>query len=333
MNMNPIRVLVRGILAGSFSIWLATPCDAALVYYIPFDDGTSATLANYGITGGVATATGTYDAAPAASTDIYTNLGGARSENFPYSANHGGRLDLPSGSTPFRMTNTSERMTVSAWLKLNARNASGGQTIVSTMPGAQNTGWEFYVNNNGTLAISLGGVGVRFSTSATIVPTNVWTHVAMTYATKGNPTFYINGVNVGLNQSYYSASAIASTVNIELGTIDGTYYPIMGKMDDVAVFDTNLSDGKICAMVTAPSVIPGFNVGIMNQLFNLYDTASGTTTITNGTKRQTWSYATGLTGHTAGDTWMDSTGNTFIQFDSSNNGVKNMIIGTLVKIQ
>ena len=50
--MTPNQVRVFEVIAVAVFSWLAAPCDAGLVYYLPFDNGASATLTNYGSAGG-----------------------------------------------------------------------------------------------------------------------------------------------------------------------------------------------------------------------------------------------------------------------------------------
>ena len=52
MKMNQMQVRVFGVVAVAVASWLAAPCDAGLVYYLPFDNGASSTLTNYGSAGG-----------------------------------------------------------------------------------------------------------------------------------------------------------------------------------------------------------------------------------------------------------------------------------------
>ena len=270
---------------------------------------------------------------PAASTNVIANLGGAYSENFPMAGGNqsGGRLDLPDSTNRFRMADAGQYMTVVGWLKWNGPDAHTDlrQGIVSTLPGSMNSGWSFSVLSDGKLQIAINSGGRNSTSTNLVVSTNAWTHFALTYSYGGDPSFYINGDNAGLNMSYYGAKAVTNYNPIEIGNVDGTYLPINGKLDDVALFDTILSAGKVRALVTAPGVVSGFNVGVMNQLFSLYDAAGGSTTITNGIKRQTWSYATNLTSHVAGDSWTNTTGGIFIQF-GSNTGVKHLPRGTMM---
>jgi len=330
---NRRRACVAVLCAAS---WLAWPCAAELVYYLPFDNGSTATLTNYGSVGGTATTGSSYGILPTASTNIYANLGGTHSEDFPMSANgqYCGRVVPPDGTNQFRLTTTGQHMTFSCWL--NWRGPDGHpdlrQGIVSTLPGSQNSGWGFSVLSDGKLQISLGGgPGNRNSTNTTIVvSTNVWTHVALAYSAGGDPGFYINGTNVGLNQPYYGAKAVTNSIAIHIGNVDETYLPVNGKLDDIGMFDTKLTAGKIRALYTAPGVVAGLNLGIMNQLFNLFDAATGMTTITLGGKQQIWKYATGFTGHAAGDTWTSDAGAVFIQLDAANTGVKYVPSGTAI---
>jgi len=314
---------------------LALPCAAELVYYLPFDNGSTATLTNYGSVGGTGTAVTVSGATPAPSTDMYTNLWGSHSEYFPMTANgqQGGRIDLPNSTNQLRLTTSGDEMTIVLWLKWkgpDSRSDMATQGIVSTLPGSLNTGWAFTIYSSGALGVNIAGGG-RNTTVA--ITSNEWTHIAMTWKSQ-NPwgdtlKFYINGQIAADNLGGFGpASAIANTETIRLGNLPGTWFPVNGTMDDVGLYDKRLTSGKIRALYTAPGVVKGLNLGIMNQLFTLYDAATGTTTITLGGKQKTWRYATGLTGHAAGDTWTDGTGAVYIQLDAANTGVKYVPSGT-----
>lgn len=327
-----VGIVVLGAVVG-----LALPCRAELVYYLPFDNGSVATLANYGSAGGTATVVNVSGSTPSATNDVYVNLGGTRSENFPMAANfqQSGRIDLPDSTNRFRFSASGQKMTIAFWLKWRGPDKHGDsrQGLVSTMTGDQKSGWAFSVLADGKLHVSLAGPGNRNSTNTTIVVTsNVWTHVALTYAYAGDPGFYINGTNVGLSMPYYGAKFTNNVQTIFMGNLDSQYLPVNGQLDDVALFDTQLTAGKIRALSTAPGVVLGLNLGIMNQLFNLYDDAAGTTTVALGNKLQTWKYATGFTGHASGDTWTDSTGVVYIQLDAANTGVKYVPYGTVISL-
>lgn len=340
-------VLASGLTSLALCLALS-PARAAMLYYLPFDDGTTSNFVNYGSIGGTASAVAVNPlGAPVHSQRYYTNLyvnipsglpGTARSMTFPSSGNIGSRIDLPSSSTQFRLTTAGQQMTIAGWLKWDGPDTDGNsrQGIVSTEPSSQNTGWRFAILNTGRLAFDLGGVGDRNSTSATVVPIapndafSGWTHVAVAYTRGGDPSLYINGTNVGLSASYYGAVAVTNSQTIRLGNVDGTYLPVNGRMDDVALWDANLSAGKIRSLVTVPALLSGYNAGAMNKLFALFDAANPASTV--GIDKLTWRYSASLpAGHSAGDAWTGGE-RYYIQLNASGGGVFHKPSGTLISV-
>jgi hypothetical protein len=285
-----------------------------MVYYFPFESGGSPSLANAGSIGGNATAVTVNSSTPAFSTDVPTSIGGSHSQIIlmsPPSNQTGGRLELPSGNSTFRLSTSGEQITVSVRLKWSGVDGSADirQGIVSNMNGALSQGWAFSVNSDGKLSLSLGGAGRRDSSSATVVTPGEWTNVKMKYTVGGNPTFFIDGTNVGLIGSFGGGIATASTQTLRLGNVDGSFLPVNGILDDVAVWDLMLSDGKMRAIYTTPTLLSGlgYTAGIMDQLFNIFDSGNGRLTVGS----LIWSYkASGFStsGRAVGDTWQVGSG-------------------------
>ena len=304
-----------------FVLSLAGQAKAAMVYDLPFSSGGSASLANFGTAGGNATIATVASLSPTSSTDVPANLGDSYSESFPSTSSgtpQGGNLILPSGTTHFQMATAGNQMTFSTWLKWNGPAvALKNSTIISNENGAQNQGWGLTVSSGGLLVLNTTA-GNRWTTSATTVPVGTWVNIALTYTAGGDPVFYLNGVNLGLNQSLFGAVTTASGLTLRLSTIDGTNYPINGKLDDVGMWDANLGVGKTRALYTAPTLLSGYNAGAMNSLFTAFD---GQASFTLGAL--TWNYATGfaVTGHTLGDTWLAGDGKYYTWLSGASTGM------------
>jgi len=292
-----------------------------MIYALPFNSGGNASLSNAGTAGGSATIVTVAALSPSSSTDVYANLGSAYSESFPSTSSgnpQGGNLNLPSGTTNFQMAAAGNQMTFSTWLKWNGPAVAGkNSVIVSNMNSGQNAGWEFGINSAGILDFGITQ-GNRVASSATVVPTGAWVNIALTYTAGGDPVMYLNGVDLGLNQSLYGAVTTASGLSLRLSTIDGSYYPIYGNLGDVAMWDANLGVGKTRALFTAPSLLSGYNAGAMNSLFTAFDAQSSFTL-----GAQTWNYATGFSvaGHALGDTWLAGDGKYYTWLAGASNGM------------
>jgi len=319
-------------LLGATAIF-APQSQAAMVYYVPFDDGSSATLANNGTLGGTATLINrsTFPTLPVASTTVAPNIGSAYSENFPLSSSNqvGPAVELPGSSTPLRMTGATDQMTISTWIQRT--DVNGGAEawrrfgIVSTLPGPLNTGWSFTLSPTGQLHFDFGNVNGNAQGSVGTIPIDTnWYHIAVTVdnAASRKAEYYINGVLQTVTGTAWTAAlATTNTKNIVLGTgtssldetVGGFGSPVNSMLDDVAIWDTVLTLGKIRSIDTTPTLLSGYNTGDMNQLFTLFDSANPVTSLAlNG---KTWYYTSGLTGHADGDAW-NSGGFDYIQLAS-----------------
>ena len=278
-------------------VLFATSARAAMVYYMPFDAGTDPSLVNDGTLGGTATTAGS----PGTSTSVPNNLGSAYSEHLTSS---GQRVYLPSSTDQFRLNSATpaQTMTVSLWMYIDATSYNWMDffgTLNSASGGDAGTGWLFSIvgsgDNIGKLRLSTTS-GNLFSTIT--VPLQQWSNIVVTWTTAdvaGGRTAYINSVAA---LSGYGATTPNGTNPITLhGASTAANY------DDLAMWDTILTQGKIRSLSTAPGILDGYNAGVMNDLWTVYDTTTGSYDV-NGLE---WAYASGFdaTGRSVGDTWFD----------------------------
>ncbi len=307
---------ITRFLAAALVLATAIAADAAMFYYMPFDNGTTATLANYGSVGGTATLAGTSQ--PSASTVAKF---GSHSESFPmYNSNHqGGAVLLPSSTDKLRMTSTSDRITFSSWVRWNGRGALDNG-VVSTQGSGQTDGWALYILNSTQLQFKArrqDGNGVQSTATVPTIPTNGdWVHLAFTWvpgnAWSGGVTFYVNGSPYSGGWTG-SGAAMPNSNPIRLGVGDGgNWGAINGRMDDTALWDTALSGAKIRSLYTAANFL-GYDAGEMDTLFTVFDTQNTSGVKVNGLR---WFYTNTLSGHSNGDTWGDVSYFNFVQFGS-----------------
>ena len=285
------------------------PLQSALVYYIPFDDGTNASLANYGNLGGTATISGT-PAPTASSTSVAPNIGSKYSEDWqtPTSTTTGSVV-LPNSTTQFRMNTTGSKMSISTWILWDGSyNGSALSGIVNAMNASNNVGWSLSLTSNGTLRFfynTSSSSYLSLSSSAGAVTTGTWLNVAITLdlSSTSPVNMYVNGSSV-YSGNLGNVTLNTTTQAISLGSVDGGR-SLNGNMDDFAMWDTALTSAKVKAINTAPSLLDGYNAGVMNSLFTAFDT-TGSQTVGS----LTWDYSTNfdVTGHSLGDTWQASNG-------------------------
>jgi len=285
-----------------------------MVFYVPFDDGTDPSLANLGTAGGSVTVS---SPAPTTSTNVPDNLGSAYSERFTASTQ---RVFFPSGQDYFRLNSASpaQNMTVSLWMYIDATSYSWMDffgTLAGASGGTDAGGWQFSIvgtgDSTGKLRLSTSS-GNIFSTIN--VPLQQWTNIVVTWTTAdvaGGRTAHINGVSA---LSGYGATAGVNGGGTNPLALHGA--ATAANYDDVAMWDTILTQGKIRSLSTAPGLLDGYNAGVMNNLFTLFDTTTGSYSVDN----LDWSYDTGfdVTGRAIGDTWYD--GDTYYMWLGGNAG-------------
>lgn len=321
---------------------LACPAlHASLVYYVPFDSGSSASLASSGTNTGTATAVTGISGAPAptaSQVQVAPNLGSTWSESFTppaptESANRGGAVVLPDSTAPFRLDSTTSRnqMTLSSWVYWNG-NDSGAITspagIASSMNGSNTAGWSLRINSDGKVYfgwLNPAGAGRNRTTSSAVVTAGQWINVTVAFDSNiSQPAaIYINGAAVSTAGS--SGDATMGTMKSDANSIAlGVGYHTSGQgrqslngyLDDFAMWDTALSAAQIKAVSATPAVLTGYNAGVMNTLFNTY-AAQGSSVIGS----LTWTYATGFdtTSRTVGDTWLGTDGKYYLWLDGASN--------------
>jgi hypothetical protein len=274
---------------------------AAMVYYMPFDNGTDPSLANLGTAGG--TATTTSPASPTTSTSVPNHLDSAYSERFTASTQ---RLYLPSSTANFRLDSATpaQNMTVSLWMYIDATTYNWMDffgTLSSASGGTTGSGWLFSIvggndANTGKLRLSTSS-GNLFSTSA--VPLQQWVNLVITWTTadvSGGRAAYINGT------SFLSGYGARTPTDSNPITLHGA--ATAANYDDLAMWDTILTQGKVRSLSTAPGLLDGYNAGVMNSLFTVYDAGTGSYAVDG----MAWSYTSGfnVTGRSLGDTWFDN---------------------------
>ena len=90
----------------------------------------------------------------------------------------------------------------------------------------------------------------------------------------------------------------------------------IGLLDDVAVWDEQLSQGRARSIYTVPTHLGlDYNLDEMMVLFDVFDTGAPAAI---GPLR--WSRQTGLTGHSTGDAW-ESANMYYVQLDGAGAGV------------
>lgn len=200
---------------------------------------------------------------------------------------------ISAGASP--ITGTGAR-TVSVWVK----TTSAGLTTVSSFGSNVNGGkWDIDIDGvaaagNGTVEVGLGGG--RSAGSGTVVNDGQW-HLVTTVLPSGSTNLnqsriYVDGVfqytpttSVAINTSSTSFYVGASVNSLGFQSFNGM-------LDDVAIWNSNLSDARVLALFGLGN-IAGVDAGGADSLFNSYGGAHGSVT----TGSLVWTYqASGLGG-------------------------------------
>ncbi len=142
--------------------------------------------------------------------------------------------------------NTGAGLTVTAWVQLS--DASANQKIIGRTNGSFNSGFILGVENGQLHPEVWNSAGVAYAFSAGNIPSNTWTHVAITWATNGNLIAYVNGVSTVST----TAGALPIGTNSEPLVIGGSpwstsplYFPVGGSIDDIGIWNRALTPAEM----------------------------------------------------------------------------------------
>ena len=212
--------------------------------------------------------------------------------------------------------------TVSAWIQPTAGSWNGNIVYLQNPTYIQ---FRMDAANNLTYRQD-GGRDRVVSTGAGAITDGVWTHVAAAVS-PSSITLYINGspTTTGSGSNGYVSN---NSTFLQIG--GGAGQNFVGSIDDVALWNTVLSEGKVRTLANTLAVNGGvlndYNAFMMDKLFTAYDT--GTPQSVDSTVGSlTWTKFTGETG-TAGSVIYDTANLTYRAFFDSTSGV--LTVGPLI---
>lgn len=149
-----------------------------------------------------------------------------------------------------------DAFSISCWIKtsLSAIGHLAGKVANSTA----GTGWALLIDSTGKPYFDListftGSNYLQISTTTATVNSGAWRHLVLTYSGSSAASgvkFYIDGVNI-TSLTTYSDTLSASTVHADSLTLGrraahpSNTYPYVGSMDEVAVYDIELTAGNV----------------------------------------------------------------------------------------
>jgi hypothetical protein len=134
-------------------------------------------------------------------------------------------------------------ITVEMWIYTS--NSAGDCGILKDNIAQNQRQWDFYLDGseNFTFLISTDGSSSSFKTQASGISFDTWTHIAVSYvAATGTVQFFLNGSQVGVDQSGLATSIFDGTARCNLFSTRATT-----RFCDVRVWNTARSQAQIAA--------------------------------------------------------------------------------------
>ena len=232
--------------------------DAPIVYY-EFDETSGTTAANSATTG--ATYTGTFNTSGGSITVNQASFSqGGTAYNFG-----GGFIGAASA-----LTSSLDEWTVEAWVNYDSAKVASS-TILSNDQGGWNNDVLIGILpetagdtglSNGEFGVSQqGSPGSTRDVAGAALAADAWAHVAVVGSTSaGTLTVFINGVQVAQDASLsngvtFNGADGIDTANLTIGAArpdsgDAGYRPFDGLLDELAIYDSALSDAQILEHAT-----------------------------------------------------------------------------------
>lgn len=135
--------------------------------------------------------------------------------------------------------------TMALWLKMESPRVNSAPILYHE--GASQLGLKHRTSSTG-MYVYVNGYGP--TTKKTIIPTNEWCHIAVTYtgATE-KATVFLNGLPTeGLDYYFAPDPPIVQTNSFHFGVQRDAPYQLKGAADEIAIYDRALSDSEIMAL-------------------------------------------------------------------------------------
>lgn len=293
------RVVCLALLA----VFAVSQARADLVGYWKFEDDDATDSSAYGNNG-------TLVNTPAFTNDVPATISSGRSISFNGSDGDGSYVQVPHSSS---LSFTGGTVTVSFWMKANADDTSSWLRVLSNDNGPSH-GFEIQRFENSTVA------SLRIDTDTENQTIDVgaiwngdWNHVVFSLD-NGKINVWLNGSHTINNASYNQTGGFDNTADFVMGrTFQEDNREYEGLLDDVAVWNTALSNGMALALYKP---ILGYDVTQMQTLFNVY--TSGVPATIDGLQ---WHPVSNLQmGEGQSFAWPNRN-EFYLQFDAAGNGV------------
>jgi len=243
------------------------------------DEGTGSTITDLGSGGNNATLIN----GPTFSTDVpFVNT---------CSVDFDGTNDYVDTGNKFDFMQQTLNFTVSAWIKFQNYTLARNQYILHTTDGGGRVGFMLWFDNRSGQDYLRSRINTSSSTSAyaqdvNAISDNNWHHVAVTCAQGGSIRLYVDGSQLNSSSAPSTTTATAMHNLIIGGALDTSgqiFLPFQGNIDEVGIFNTELSSSDITSIYNSgsPDDLSSFNpVGWWRMGDN--DNGTGTTITDQG---------------------------------------------------
>jgi hypothetical protein len=150
-------------------------------------------------------------------------------------------IDVPDSAT---LDFTTNGLTFSTWVYLEG-TSNYRAIFAKGNSGNYDFLWAFQTGTQKPTLYLTGPNATWNNTATSDVPLNTWTHIAVSFNRSTRKLqYYINGIPDG-NYTTPNASNIRTAFVMEIGTMLGHTYPLTGRLDEVAIFNSPLTDAQV----------------------------------------------------------------------------------------
>ena len=239
----------QGAVTATVTVAIVTG-DPSLVGHWRVGEAPGETAGTTLIAEGGATFNGTFVGSPSFDTDDPAPVPGGSSASIVFDG--ASSVDVLSWTG---VTGTSAR-TVAFWFKGPSNQPTNNATLVSWGSGATGARFDTRLSNNnrgGTMRTEVAGSG---RDSSLFVADDTWHHAAVVIVDDGSPNigealFYVDGVLDPAAVGGATAINTASADPVRFGNANRFGRPLVGKLDDIRIYDRALSAEEILALVEA----------------------------------------------------------------------------------
>ncbi len=262
--MKNRNVLIRLTLVCTFGI-LVGNVTGELIVHLTVPESSGSTTANSGTAGGVGTlGSGVSFVADEPATEVNPTGYSLSVDGTPNS-----RVtfdDIP------QLQQYNSRIVIAAWVKISDFSHYHHIVHVSSASSGLPTGFALAVNTNRRLEVSFrpAAQDVQYASSGlALVEDGVWTHVAGKIDTVADTiTLYINGEKL-YTKNIPGANMVTGDSNTKLTInrlpgVDSNLFK--GMVDDVRIYNNDMTDEEIAALVPEPATIGLISFGVIGLL-------------------------------------------------------------------